>query len=257
MSSAPWPRSRKSTCGLRGGGEQSVRVKTASLSGSDVERVVEVGWRDAAGTAPEPSVPSAASARGGYVATSSSGSPASRYGLLPGRRIVEVDGQLTPDLVCFSATGAWPPDRSSLRIKTLSWNGAPEVITLKLDRHYWPAYELQRTAVGWSDIRSNSVTRRRYNQRHGQGIACDASGARGGRAGIARRRARGVPTETVYGLGVHAGHSGGRCGACSNSRAADLDPVIVHLDSVRFLTRWARDVPVEAEKLAEAFCRDR
>jgi hypothetical protein len=40
-------------------------------------------------------------------------------------------------------------DRSSVRIKTVNWNGAAEVITLKLDQHYWPTYELRRTAAGW------------------------------------------------------------------------------------------------------------
>jgi S1-C subfamily serine protease len=86
---------------------------------------------------------------GVYVAFFQFGSPASRFGLTPGRRIVEVDGQLTPDLDAFLRQVSGRPDRSSLRIKTLGWNGAPEVITLKLDRRYWPAYELRRTAAGW------------------------------------------------------------------------------------------------------------
>jgi hypothetical protein len=34
-------------------------------------------------------------------------------------------------------------------LKTITWNSAIEVITLKLDRHYWPAYELRRTDKGW------------------------------------------------------------------------------------------------------------
>jgi pro-apoptotic serine protease NMA111 len=133
----------------RGGGEQSLRVKTASLSGSDVDRVVE--WAGATLQAPHRAISAQRGIppEGVYVAYFEFGSPASRYGLLPGRRIVEVDGQLTPDLDAFLRQVNGRPDRSSLRIKTLSWNGAPEVITLKLDRHYWPAYELQRTAVGW------------------------------------------------------------------------------------------------------------
>jgi hypothetical protein len=36
-----------------------------------------------------------------------------------------------------------------VRLKTITWNNAPEVITLKLDKHYWPAYELVRSDAGW------------------------------------------------------------------------------------------------------------
>jgi hypothetical protein len=38
-----------------------------------------------------------------------------------------------------------------LRLQTLSWNGQTDVITLKLDKHFWPAYELRRDQDGtWS-----------------------------------------------------------------------------------------------------------
>jgi hypothetical protein len=69
--------------------------------------------------------------------------------LVPGRRIVQIDGQPTPDLDAFVKAVTGRADRSSVRIMTLDWNGAQQVITLKLDRHYWPAYELRRTAQGW------------------------------------------------------------------------------------------------------------
>ena len=79
------------------------------------------------------------------------GSPATHYGLYAGRRITEVDGQPTPDLDAFIKAVRGKPDRASLRLKTVSWNGQTDVITLKLDKHYWPAYELDRaraTAAG-------------------------------------------------------------------------------------------------------------
>jgi len=37
-----------------------------------------------------------------------------------------------------------------VRLKTVTWNNAIEVITLKLDKHYWPAYELRRGKDGWT-----------------------------------------------------------------------------------------------------------
>ncbi len=133
----------------RGKGELTVRVPTAEVSGTDIERIVE--WGGATLQAPH----RAMSAQRGipplgvYVGYFAYGSPATRYGLYPGRRIVEVDGIPTPDLDAFLGVVTGRPDRASLRLKTITWNNAPEVITLKLDKHYWPAYELVHTSTGW------------------------------------------------------------------------------------------------------------
>jgi S1-C subfamily serine protease len=133
----------------RGQEEQTLEVPTAELSGSDVERLVQ--WAGATLQAPHRAMSSqrAIPPLGVYVAYFAYGSPATRYGLYPGRRIVEVDGVATPDLDTFLKAVTGRPDRSSLRLRTITWNNAPEVITLKLDKHYWPAYELQHTGAGW------------------------------------------------------------------------------------------------------------
>jgi C-terminal processing protease CtpA/Prc len=86
---------------------------------------------------------------GVYVAYFSYGSPSTRYGLWAGRRIVQVDGADTPDLQAFADAIRGKENRSSVRLKTVTWNGAVEVITLKLDNQYWPAYEIRRTNDGW------------------------------------------------------------------------------------------------------------
>ncbi len=61
------------------------------------------------------------------------------------------------------------------------------------------------------------------------------------------------PTETVYGLGAHAAHPGALSRVFQLKGRPLTHPLIVHLDSPRYLTRWAREVPVAAERLAERF----
>ena len=61
------------------------------------------------------------------------------------------------------------------------------------------------------------------------------------------------PTETVYGLGAHAAHPVALRRVFALKGRPASHPLIVHLDSVRYLTRWARDIPVAAERLAEHF----
>jgi L-threonylcarbamoyladenylate synthase len=61
------------------------------------------------------------------------------------------------------------------------------------------------------------------------------------------------PTETVYGLGANAQNPAAvRKIFAAKGRPAN-HPVIVHLDSPRFLHRWVREVPETANKLAERF----
>jgi len=132
----------------RGKSEQTIDVTTTVLPGTDVGRLIE--WAGATLQAPHRamSVQRGVDPVGVYVAYFAYGSPATRYGLYPGRRIMEVDGVPTADLDTFLKLVTGRPDRSSVRLKTLTWNNAPEVITLKLDKHYWPAYELTRAADG-------------------------------------------------------------------------------------------------------------
>jgi L-threonylcarbamoyladenylate synthase len=61
------------------------------------------------------------------------------------------------------------------------------------------------------------------------------------------------PTETVYGLGAHAGHPAALRRVFELKQRPTTHPLIVHIDSPRFLTRWAREVPVAAAMLAERF----
>jgi len=134
---------------VRDGTEQTLTLKTAALRGSDIDRLFV--WAGAVLHQPHRAM---AQQRGippdgVFVAYFAYGSPATRYHLFAGRRIVEVDGQPTPDLDAFIAAVRGREDRAAVRMRTITWNGSTDVITLKLDKHYWPAYELVRSPAGW------------------------------------------------------------------------------------------------------------
>jgi S1-C subfamily serine protease len=132
----------------RDGAEKQVQLKTVALNGRDIDRIVI--WAGATLQAPHRAlaVQRSIAPYGVFVSFFFYGSPATHYGLYAGRRITEVDGQPTPDLDAFIKAVRGKPDRASLRLKTVAWNGQTDVITLKLDKHYWPAYELDRNNDG-------------------------------------------------------------------------------------------------------------
>ena len=61
------------------------------------------------------------------------------------------------------------------------------------------------------------------------------------------------PTETVYGLGANAQNPAAVTKIFEAKGRPKTHPVIVHLDTPRFLHRWVSEVPEVATKLAEKF----
>lgn len=128
---------------------QELTIETAALSGRGIERAIS--WAGALLQDPHRAMAAqrGIATDGVYVAYFSYGSPATRYGLWAGRRVVEVNEMPTANLQAFIDVVKNIEHRESVRLKTVTWNGSVEVITLKLDNQYWPAYEIRRTDNGW------------------------------------------------------------------------------------------------------------
>ncbi len=140
---------------FRDGRELNALVDTVELGGEGIQRVVL--WAGALLQAPHRAISAqrGIDSQGVYVSYFGFGSPASRFGLFAGRRIVAVDGQPTPDLDSFMGAVEGLANRDSVRLNTMTWNSVPQVITLKLDTHYWPSYELRREGDGWQRYQLN------------------------------------------------------------------------------------------------------
>src|SRR5690606_6682272 len=101
----------------RNGKALDLDVETAVLDGTGIERAVS--WAGALLQKPHRAMAAqrGIDPSGVYVAYFSYGSPATRYGLYAGRRIVAVDGRPTENLQAFIDAVSGKPDRASVRLK--------------------------------------------------------------------------------------------------------------------------------------------
>ncbi|MDX1563006.1 MAG: hypothetical protein R3305_08765, partial [Gammaproteobacteria bacterium] len=137
---------------LRDGREITETIATVALDGIGIDRVLL--WAGALIQAPhrELAAQRGLSLGGVYVSFYNFGSPASRAGLFAGRRIAAVNGVATPTLDRFIDVVSSLEEGESVRLNAVSFNDVPEVITLELDEHFWPAYELRRVGDSWQRL---------------------------------------------------------------------------------------------------------
>lgn len=135
---------------LRDGEELALDVPTAVQPGEGVDRAVL--WAGALLHAPHQAVAAQRGIppEGVYVSWSWYGAPASRYGLRPTLRVLEVDGVAVPTLDAFLAAVSGRADGGAVRLKTTDLDGRVQVLTLKLDLAYWPTQELRREGDTWT-----------------------------------------------------------------------------------------------------------
>ena len=134
---------------LRDGEIKDIKLDTVSLPSDGTERLLV--WAGAMlqkpshAAAAQRSIP----AEGLLVGFYNYGSPASRYGLATGWRIIGVNGVATPDMDTFLKQVQGLKDRDNVRLAVQNWDGTAQVITLKMDQRYWSPYEVIRTDQGW------------------------------------------------------------------------------------------------------------
>jgi pro-apoptotic serine protease NMA111 len=144
-------RERVTATVIRDGAVQEIEVGTAALGGSDLDRILI--WGGAILQAPHRALAMQRGVEqaGVFVARYYFGTPASRYGLFAGRMIVAADGIPTPDLDSFVAavTEVDGSFKREVLLTLMTWDGRIHPLALRLDPHYWPAYELVREPEGW------------------------------------------------------------------------------------------------------------
>jgi S1-C subfamily serine protease len=134
---------------LRDGREITETIGTVALDGRGIDRAVL--WAGALLQSPHRALAAqrGLALDGVYVSFYNFGSPASRAGLFAGLRISAVNGLPTPDIDRFVEVVRELDGDQSVRVNAVSFNNVPDVITLELDSHYWPAYEIRRAGSEW------------------------------------------------------------------------------------------------------------
>jgi S1-C subfamily serine protease len=144
---------------LREGEVMTLEVPTLQMDGAGIERMVR--WAGAVLHKPHRAMAAqrGISRRGVFVSDFSYGSPASRYGLNPGLRIIEVDSQPVNNLDDFLAAVEGREHRGAVRLRLKEWDGSTEVVTLKLDTAFWPTMEIVRRDGRWVRRQGDEVWR--------------------------------------------------------------------------------------------------
>ncbi len=88
--------------------------------------------------------------KGVYISSISYGSPANRFRLFAGRKIIALNGQEISNLEHFVKIVEDLDTNIPIRLNTVNWNGQSQVITLDLDEYFWPSYGLIRNDGTWS-----------------------------------------------------------------------------------------------------------
>eukprot|EP00898_Chlorokybus_atmophyticus_P002713 jgi/Chlat1/3442/Chrsp23S03767 len=129
---------------LRERRETAVAVKITELDGRGTSRMIH--WAGALLQAPHRAVMELGylppEGYGVFVSRWYSGSPVHRHGLYALQWITEINGHKTADLDTFVSLAQSLPDGAFVRVKTVNLTGKSKVLTVKLDLHYWPMWEL-------------------------------------------------------------------------------------------------------------------
>ncbi|KAJ4523307.1 hypothetical protein HRR78_000803 [Exophiala dermatitidis] len=90
-----------------------------------------------------------------YVSARSRGSPAYQYGLAPTNFITHVNGVKTPDLDTFVKEVSKIEDNTYFRLRAMTFDNVPWVVTMKKNEHYFPMSEYVKDdskPTGWRVI---------------------------------------------------------------------------------------------------------
>ncbi|EER44374.1 PDZ domain-containing protein c [Histoplasma capsulatum H143] len=90
-----------------------------------------------------------------YVSARSRGSPAYQYGLSPTNFITAVNGVKTPDLDSFIKQVNIIPNNTYFRLRAVTFDNVPWVVTMKKNDHYFPMSEYIKdpsAPEGWRSI---------------------------------------------------------------------------------------------------------
>ncbi|KAF9122093.1 hypothetical protein BGW39_010047 [Mortierella sp. 14UC] len=90
-----------------------------------------------------------------YVSARSKGSPSYMYGMVPTMWITHINGTPTPDLDSLLVAVKKCQDNSYVRVKAMSFDMVPTVLSIKTNMHYWPTAEMVRDdneESGWRKV---------------------------------------------------------------------------------------------------------